>query len=71
MWESLLIKFAIGAISNYIESSSSKSDDRILSIVQEGASYLAKKPNNTIDSVLSSQLEDKKMLESKTLQKVR
>ena len=61
MLESLLIKLGVSLVTSYIESSSSKKDDKVLELVQTGASYLAKKPNNTVDNSLSVQLNEKSM----------
>jgi len=65
MWNLLLtnlvVPLAVDGIKKYINSTESKKDDKVLELVQTGASYLAKKPNNTVDNVLASQLEDKSM----------
>jgi len=75
MWNVLLtnlvLPLALDTVKSYINSTESKKDDKVLDIVQTGASYLAKKPNNDITSILAEQLESRKMKESKTLQKVR
>jgi hypothetical protein len=52
MWNLLLthvvLPLAVDATKKYIESSETKKDDKVLEIVQVGATYLAHKPNNTV-----------------------
>lgn len=44
----LLLPVAVDIIRGYIKSSSTKKDDKILEVVQEGARYLADCPNCSI-----------------------
>jgi len=45
----------------YIKSTSSKSDDKVLEIVKQGAKYLANKDNNEVTFVDSSNIANRKM----------
>jgi hypothetical protein len=53
--------FVLDLIVVYIKSSSSKQDDKVLEIVQEGAAYLAQKENNDVSYVDSSNLKQRQM----------
>ena len=57
----LLMPFVLDLIVVYIKSSSSKQDDKVLEIVQEGAAYLAQKENNDVSYVDSSNLKQRQM----------
>jgi len=57
----LLMPFVLDLIVVYIKSSSSKQDDKVLEIVQEGAAYLAQKENNNVSYVDSSNLKQRQM----------
>jgi hypothetical protein len=52
MWNFLLtqvvLPIAVKSTIKYIESSETKKDDKVLEVVQKGASYLAYKHNNTV-----------------------
>ena len=58
MWIQLFIQLGLFAMKEYSKNTDSKQDDKILEIVQLGASYLAPKANNdmtkTISNVLNS-----------------
>lgn len=45
---SLLLPYAFKAIEDYIESSASDKDDRILDLTKKSCQYLASKDNNTM-----------------------
>lgn len=49
----LLLPLGVSILKLYIESSSSKKDDLILSTVQDGCKYLELKDNNTVNSVMT------------------
>lgn len=72
MWNLLLtnvvLPIAVDAVKKYINSTESKKDDKVLDLVQTGASYLANKSNNTLDNTLADMVKESKM---KTLQRVR
>ena len=48
MWQAMLINLGINLIKSYIESSNSKQDDKVLSVIKDGAKYLANKDNNDV-----------------------
>jgi hypothetical protein len=43
-----LLPVGIQLVKSYVESSSSKKDDKVLKMVQDSADYLSRKPNNTL-----------------------
>lgn len=57
-----LLPLAIEVIKGYIASTSSKSDDRVLEVVQKGASYLASKSNNDITNIEALNLKQKQII---------
>ncbi|MDD2651732.1 MAG: hypothetical protein PHX44_01700 [Sulfurimonas sp.] len=56
-----LMPLVFDLIRGYINSTSSKSDDEVLSIIQYGASYLANKDNNTLSKYDADLLLKKEM----------
>lgn len=52
MWNLLIsnviLPIAVNSVKKYINSTESKKDDKVLEIVQVGATYLADKPNNDL-----------------------
>lgn len=50
----LVLPVAFEAVKMYIQNSSSKKDDKVLELVQQGAEYLAQKPNNTLSTTDAS-----------------
>jgi len=56
-WIKLLLPFAFDMVKEYIKSTDSTKDDKVLNIVQEGASYLAVKDNNTLNDKSLSELD--------------
>lgn len=50
----LVLPLAFEAVKLYISNSSSKKDDKVLELVQQGAQYLAQKPNNTLSETDAS-----------------
>lgn len=61
MWQSLLIELGVSLVKSYINSTESKKDDKVLEIVQNGASYLAEKPNNKLTTDMSNSLNNIKI----------
>ncbi|RXJ82644.1 hypothetical protein [Arcobacter sp. F2176] len=61
MWQSLLIDLGITLVKNYINSTESKKDDKVLELVQTGANYLANKPNNTVSTNTAVSLKNESM----------
>lgn len=61
-WLNWLLPIAIEVIKSYINSTSTKSDDRVLDVVQVGASYLASKSNNDITNIESLNLKQKQII---------
>lgn len=59
----LIVPIAVQIIKSYIESSSSKKDDLILSTVKEGCSYLAPKDNNDVNYIMSAAINSASMKE--------
>lgn len=54
MWQIMLLNLGINLVSEYIESSDSKQDDKILDIVKDGAKYLSAKDNNDVTVSLAT-----------------
>lgn len=52
----VLLPQSVKVIKKYVASTDTKSDDKVLDIVQIGASYLAPKANNTISENLAESL---------------
>ncbi|HUH42146.1 MAG TPA: hypothetical protein VLZ29_03440 [Sulfurimonas sp.] len=50
-WFNFLLPIAIEVLKSYINSTSTKSDDRVLEVVKVGAGYLANKSNNDITNI--------------------
>jgi len=48
MWQVMLLNLGINLVKSYIENSDSKQDDKVLSVVKDGAKYLSKKDNNDV-----------------------
>lgn len=63
-----LVPLAIEIIKSYINSTSSKRDDEVLAIVQDGASYLANKQNNNVSNYEASILRKKEIIKSEVKQ---
>jgi hypothetical protein len=61
----LLLPVGIQAFKMYVESSSSKKDDKVLEMVQYGADYLSRKPNNTLRQ---NEAQNLKFVQMKKLQ---
>lgn len=60
MWTSLF-PLAYQIFELYVKNSSSKKDDLVLKVIQEGADYLANKSNNTVDKKDCAILKQKKV----------
>jgi len=60
MWTSLF-PLAYQIFELYVKNSSSKKDDLVLKVIQEGADYLANKSNNTVDKKDCNILKQKKV----------
>jgi hypothetical protein len=56
MWN-LVVPLAVELVKAYVKSSSSTKDDKVLEIVQTGADYLAKKPNNNVSTEIIEPLK--------------
>lgn len=61
-WLNWLLPIAIEVIKGYINSTSTKSDDRVLEVVKVGAGYLAKKSNNDITNIEALNLSQKQII---------
>lgn len=61
-WLNWLLPLAIEVIKSYIDSTSTKSDDRVLEIVKVGAGYLANKTNNDITNIEALNLAQKQII---------
>lgn len=61
-WSNWLLPIAIELIKRYINSTSTKSDDKVLDVVQVGASYLANKSNNDITNIEALNLKQKQII---------
>jgi len=48
MWQAMLLNLGINLVKSYVESSESKADDKVLDLVKDGATYMAKKDNNDL-----------------------
>ncbi len=57
MWN-LVVPLAVELVKAYVKSSSSTKDDKVLEIVQTGAEYLARKPNNTVSNQIIEPLKN-------------
>ena len=61
MWtlllKQLIIPLAVDSIKSYVKNTDSSKDDKVLEVVQVGASYLAKKTNNTVSKKVANSLE--------------
>lgn len=53
----IIIPVAVELLKKYIYSTSSTKDDKVLEIVQTGAEYLARKPNNTVSTEIIEPLK--------------
>jgi len=49
MWQTFLINLGIKLITNYINSSETKEDDKVLDLVKTGAKYIVESDNNNLD----------------------
>lgn len=56
MWN-LIVPLAVELVKAYVNSSSSTKDDKVLEIVQTGAEYLSRKPNNTVSTEIIEPLK--------------
>lgn len=59
----MLLPFAVEILKNYVASSETNQDDKILEIVQDGAKYLASSDNNdlslgSIAPIVNSQMRE-------------
>jgi hypothetical protein len=54
----LIIPIAVELVKKYIDSTSSQKDDKVLEIVQTGAEYLSRKPNNTVSTQIIEPLKN-------------
>jgi len=59
-WVLILLPLAIDIIKKYIESTSTLSDDKILDLVQTGASYLAKGGTTSVSNTDAKLLAQRK-----------
>jgi len=64
MWQYMLLNLGINLVKSYISSSDSKQDDKVLSVVKDGAKYLSAKDNNDItvdiaNSVIKTVMKNK------------
>jgi hypothetical protein len=59
MWQTFIVNLAINLVQSYINSSSSKLDDKILDVVKDGAKYLSSKDNNDVTVELADSLVSK------------
>ncbi len=57
----LVFPFLLDMLKEYIASTDTTQDDKVLSIVQEGASYLALSENNTLQKADSKVIEKAEM----------
>jgi hypothetical protein len=57
MWN-IIIPLSVELIKAYVNSSSSTKDDKVLEIVQTGAEYLARKPNNNVSTEIIEPLKN-------------
>lgn len=57
----LVIPFLLDMLKEYIKSSDTTQDDKVLAIVQEGAKYLAPSENNTLKQIDSNVISNAKM----------
>lgn len=60
-WLNFLMPLVFDILRGYINSTSSKKDDEVLKIVQDGARYLSNKDNNNVTDYEASLLEDKRV----------
>lgn len=60
-----VIPLAVSAIKSYISNSSSKQDDKVLDVVQEGCKYLCEKDNNNLSPVASLAVNSASMIKGK------
>lgn len=58
----LILPMAFWAIKSYIQNSSSKQDDQVLNLVQEGCVYLCNKDNNTVGKFATNNLLSAEMV---------
>ena len=65
MWKLLLkqlvLPLAVNAVKSYVKNSDSDKDDKVLEVVQIGASYLAPKTNNTVSKNLALNIANDSM----------
>ena len=59
----LMLPFFLGMLKEYIESSDTTQDDKILGIVKDSANYLADKDNNTLNKQVAQDISDFQMQE--------
>lgn len=57
-----VLPLAVSAIKSYIQNSSSKQDDQVLNLVQEGVVYLCNKDNNTVGKFATNNLLSAEMV---------
>lgn len=65
MWNlvltNLVLPLAVDTVKKYINSTESKKDDKVLEVVQAGATYLADKPNNNVPKTYADVLKSCQM----------
>lgn len=58
----IFVPVAVKTVENYVKTSDSKSDDKVLDVVKIGANYLAEKQTNNLTKTLAKELNKTDML---------